>query len=382
MGAVRVLHLISSTGFYGAERWVLAAVRNFNPERVSSMLAVPEDSGQSMELYHRFLGLGHPVFRCPMRGRFDPGIIFQLRRIIRKEQINVIHTHGYKSDMIGLIAARVTGTLCVATPHGFDRYDKITEFYVRLSFPFLRRCDCVTPISEGLVEDMARIGVPSAKTRLILNGVDLTEIDAIKKGIESAGSASQSVRSIVHIGRLIERKNISALILAFDLLWRDRQDVRLLLVGEGPQEKMLRDLSNSLRCGPGVEFLGYRDDRLELLRRADVVAMTSQGEGIPRCLMEAMAMEVPIAAFDITGVDRLVLHERTGLLAPFGDAEALKNQFARILADPLLAQRLASNGRKHIDQNFSARRMAQEFTDLYFELLERKCRNLRAAAAQ
>jgi len=377
--AIRVLQLISSTGFYGAERWVLAAVRNFDPERVSSMLAVPEDKGQSLELYGHFRSLGLPAFRCPMRGRFDPGIIVQLRRIIKKERIDIIHTHGYKSDILGFITARLSGSHCVATPHGFDQSDKATGFYVRVSYHVLRRCNCVTPISAGLVNDVARIGVAPAKTRLILNGVDLSEIDAVKNSPEPARLHADSMKFLIHIGRLIEHKNIAAIIRAFDLLWHDRQDVRLLLVGEGPQEKMLRDLSNSLPCGPGVEFLGYREDRLELLRRAHVVAMASKSEGIPRCLMEAMAMEVPIAAFDVTGVDRLVLHEKTGLLAPFGDVEALKNRFARVLDHPLLARQLADNGRRYIEQNFSARRMAQEFTDLYFELLEGKGRNLQAA---
>lgn len=374
MKTVKVLHVISSTGFYGAERWILAAVRNLNPERVCSMLAVPEDSGQSMELFHRFRELGFPAFRCPMRGRFDPGIIKQLCKLIEREKINIIHTHGYKSDIIGVITARITGTPCVATPHGFDRYDRITEFYVRLSFPFLRRCDCVTPISEGLFEDMARIGVPPAKTRLILNGVDFTEIDAVKNNPELGGLTSQGARSIIHIGRLIERKNISALIRAFDLLWRERQDVFLSIIGEGPQEGLLKSLSDSLPCKPGVRFLGYREDRLRLMRSADLVAMTSQGEGIPRCLMEAMAMEIPIAAFAIAGVDRLVLDERTGLLAPFGDVVTLKDQFIRILDNPVLALRLGGNGRKYIEQNFSAARMAQKFTELYCELLDGKGR--------
>jgi len=97
--------------------------------------------------------------------------------------------------------------------------------------------------------------------------------------------------------------------------------------------------------------------------------MTSSLEGIPRCLMEAMAVGVPVVAYDIPGVDQLVDHEVTGLLAPFGDEDALLACCQRMLSDQELAERVVSNARKKVETVYSARRMASEYEELFSKLV-------------
>ena len=127
---------------------------------------------------------------------------------------------------------------------------------------------------------------------------------------------------------------------------------------------------------------GFVDRPLELLQHVDIFLMTSALEGIPRSLMEAMAMAKPVVAFDIPGVDQLVTHGETGLLAPFGDVDALAAHCTRLLHEPALARQLADNGRAYVLERFSAHRMAQEYTSLYRHLVGGESSDPSAAAGE
>jgi glycosyltransferase involved in cell wall biosynthesis len=101
----------------------------------------------------------------------------------------------------------------------------------------------------------------------------------------------------------------------------------------------------------------------------DLFAMSSSLEGIPRCMMEAMAMGIPVAAYNIPGVDRLVEHGKTGLLASFGDTTELKQCWERLLFDEPFRESITHGAREHIHASFSAQRMAREYTSLYREMV-------------
>ena len=101
-----------------------------------------------------------------LKGRFDPMIIMRLSRLIRQNKIDIIHTHGYKSDILGLLAARITGIKAVSTPHGFENApDLKLQTFIRLGCAALKRFDYVAPLSEELKSDMLRIKVNRSKIR-------------------------------------------------------------------------------------------------------------------------------------------------------------------------------------------------------------------------
>lgn len=371
---INVLQFICPSGLFGAEMWILALAKYLNPDEVSCRLAVShETANQNLELFERFSQLGLSAHKIRMRGRFDLRAIAKLKALVRNEGIDVLHTHGYKADILGLISARLAGAKALATPHGFENANDLKlQLYLKLGCVALRHFDLVAPLSGGLLEDMTRIRVPEHKTRFIRNGVDLQEVDLEMKQPFAPGFRSAEEKVIGYVGQLSHRKNLGSMIDAFDFLCRDHANVRLLLVGDGPQRIELQKKAHTLKCGDRIEFLGYRSDRLRIVKELDLFCMTSSLEGIPRCLMEAMAMRVPVVAYDIPGVDKLILDGQTGLLAPYGDMAALKNYWERLLFDGELSKTLAENGRRHVEKNFSAERMAAEYTQLYRELLNRE----------
>ena len=123
MRKINILQLICSTGFYGAERWVLALANNMNYEHFNCELAVTmEPEQETLEIVKQFKSTTHEI---PMGSRFDLSVVRKLADVIDNNQIDIIHTHGYKSDILGLLAAKKAGIKCVATPHGFDGSDSL-----------------------------------------------------------------------------------------------------------------------------------------------------------------------------------------------------------------------------------------------------------------
>ena len=379
---INVLQFICPAGMFGAEMWILALAKYLDPREVTCRLAVSHESpSQNLELFERYQELGLSAHKIRMSGRFDFRGISRLRALMQHEKIDVLHTHGYKSDILGLLATRMTDVKVLATPHGFENVNDLKlQAFIRLGNQALKRVDRVAPLSEELARDMARIGVPAHKTTMIWNGVDLQEVDQELEHPLRPVLRSGEEKRIGYVGQLSHRKNLGDLIDVFDLLCSAHEGVRLLLIGDGPKKSVLQAKARLLKCADRIEFLGYRSDRLRIIKELDLFCMTSSLEGIPRCLMEAMAMGVPVVAYEIPGVDRLILDGETGLLAPFGDKAALKVCWERLLTDGQLSEKLARNGRSHVEKNFSAERMAAEYTQLYRELRHRESTHSRPQA--
>lgn len=371
---LRILQFITPAGFYGAERWVLALANNFASDSIVCDLAVTEEGPeQDLSVAKYYPKQAGDVHYIPMKSRFDFGAVNQLVRIIKDRNIDIIHTHGYKSDILGIVAAKRAGIKCVSTPHGFAKNAGIKlALFIFFGNVMLRFFDAVVPLSDELMRDMERLKIPKRKTHFIRNGVDLRDIDETLNQIEKHQDSTTNTKDtkyIGFIGQLIPRKGIPDLIEVFDMLHASDKSLKLLLIGDGQQRQELESMVATKKSHANIEFLGFRQDRLELLNQFDLFVMTSSLEGIPRCMMEAMAVGVPVVAYDIPGVDQLIEHEVTGLLAPLGDKEALRAQCERILTNTELAEQLAKAARAKVDEKYSAARMAKEYVAIYEQLL-------------
>ena len=170
------------------------------------------------------------------------------------------------------------------------------------------------------------------------------------------------------MARLDEQKGHRHLIDAIAILASRRPNLVTLLAGEGPLEQSLRAQCAALGLDDRVRFLGYRRDVAELFEAADVVVLPSLYEGLPLVAIEALAAGRPMVATEVDGTPEVVIHERTGLLVPPANPVALAAAIERLLDDPALAARLASDGRKFVHENFAVRRQIEQTAALYSEL--------------
>ena len=368
---INILQFICPTGFYGAERWILALAKHLPRDKVQCDLAVTlEDNSRDLELVKKYRQECGETFELPMSSRFDLGVISKLVSLIKERKIDVIHTHGYKSDILGVIAARKAGIKCIVTPHGFENVkDPKLRLFIWLGCKAMGFADRVSPLSPQLMEDSRKHGVAEKKLVYIQNGVDLSEVEK-QRQCANPFKGSGDEKRIGFIGQMISRKNIFDILNIFDDLSEKHDNLRLIFVGDGDQRTKLEGYAKKLGSSPKIDFLGFRNDRLELLQSFDLFVMTSTLEGIPRCLMEACAMGIPVAAYDIPGIDQLITHEETGLLAAPGDTQTLATYWESLLFDNELATELADNARQYVQTHYSAQRMADEYLALFNQLTE------------
>ncbi|MCF6324176.1 MAG: glycosyltransferase [Gammaproteobacteria bacterium] len=363
---INVLQFICPTGFYGAERWILALAKHLAPDNIRCDLVVTIEPGtQNLEISRQYKRLGLDTYEISMNSKFDFSVISKLADIIRKNKIDIIHTHGYKSDIIGIMAARKAGIPCVVTPHGFaDEKDLKLNLFIWLGCKAMRYAAKVAPLSLQLLEDCKRVGVPVTKIEYIQNGVDLSEVES------QPVPQSSAEKRIGFVGQMINRKNIFDLLDVFDALHAKHPNTRLILLGDGNQREALEAHAKTLASRNNIEFPGFVNDRLALLKSFDLFAMTSTLEGIPRCLMEATAAEIPVAAYDIPGIDQIIAHDQTGLLAPPGDKQQLLAHWETLLFEPEIATRLSTAAKDYVYKHYSAQRMANEYTTLFEALIK------------
>lgn len=367
---IRVLQLGSPTGLYGAERWILALVKHLDRTRVEPEVAVILDDpalGADLCKHAQRLGIRATVFTA--YGRVNWSAIAQLRAYIDQHRIDVLHTHGYKTDVIGRLATWGSRCRIVTTPHGWSTNAGfkagVYEMLDRSIFPTFDR---VVPLSEDLYRGLHRIPLLRRKLRLIRNGVDIAEIDATSDGAAEAKAWKAGGDFVVgYIGQLIARKGLDTLLTAFKRLDEPRK--RLVIVGDGESRTELEALAVRLGIDARVSFCGFRPDRVALLKGFDVFVLPSRLEGIPRCLMEAMAASVPVIASNIPGCVDLVEHGRTGLLFEVDRTDSLLACMRELRADAAMRARLVSDARRLIENSYSAEHMAQQYVDIYEELV-------------
>ncbi|MGC8827667.1 MAG: glycosyltransferase, partial [Anaerolineae bacterium] len=148
--------------------------------------------------------------------------------------------------------------------------------------------------------------------------------------------------------------------------------LRVLLVGDGPLEESLRRFVQDAGLGRWTAFAGYREDIPRLLAGADIYVLPSLSEGMPRSILEAMAMELPVIASDIRGCRELVVDGETGLLVPPADADALAEALRRLAGDADLQRKMGEAGRRRVQQEFDERLVFQRLEEGYRDILQAK----------
>lgn len=371
MKQIKVLQLGTPSGLYGAERWILALIRSLPVgQQIDWWVgAIKDEPWQQVQLCQEAEASGFKTIIFESIGKISFHAVGLVRQFIRKNGIDILHTHGYKTDLIGVLATQGTACKIVTTPHGWTKKPDLKllcyEIMDRFLFPF---CDAVVPLSKAMADPLRFIPGLTRKLHLIQNGVDILEIEAIDSVAEEMRRWKGEGALIAgYIGRLITGKGIETLLSA--LAAPGMENWRLAIIGDGEKGEELKSLSQRLGLCDRVIFFGFRPDRLSFLKGFDAFVLPSESEGIPRCLMEAMAARVPVVASDIPGCRYLVDHKRTGLLFETNNTGKLTQALLSLGSDPQFVQALVNAAYTHVNTYYSASRMTIEYSLLYERLL-------------
>jgi glycosyltransferase involved in cell wall biosynthesis len=362
---MKILHLISSGGLYGAEAVILNLSHALNSGGDSSVLGVFGNSKNlNLQLHERALGEGIHSTVLPCEGQIDRSAIARIRKLAVESQIDIVHAHGFKADIYAYFALRNRGVSLVSTCHTWYDNDPVVTLYGKLDRFILRSYAAVVAVSDEVRDRLIQSGVGADKVRIIKNGID----------VQRFGKAAPSLRSydgqldgpiVGLVGRLSREKGIEVFLQAASRVVEEIPDARFVVVGEGPEREHLDSLIDELKLRKNAELLGRRDDMPSVYTSFDIMVSSSHQEGLPMVVLEGMASGLPLVATSVGDVPRVIEKGVSGVLVSPGDSDSLAANVASLLRDPVERRRIGGAARRRIEEEFSTERMTSDYLDVY-----------------
>jgi glycosyltransferase involved in cell wall biosynthesis len=359
------IQLVSTGGYYGAERALVELATYLRDEGWDSHVVALEGHGAS-EVVRQAAQRGVPAEAFVPDGRLGlRPMLSKLRQLLGRYPGAVIHSHGYKPDILLALARVPRRFACLATCHNWISDTAKMRLLETLDKRALRHFDHVIAVSEEIANELIRSGVPRGAVSVIDNGIEALPGDpGARARIRAEFALSPDTKILLHLGRLARSKRIDLLFQAAAALPAGLR-ATLLLVGEGEEREHLAAQAGQLGLAASVRFCGYRKDVAQLLAAADVFVLSSEKEGLPISVLEAMATSCPIVATRVGAIPRVVEDGRDGWIVPAGDPGALQNALAEALANPELARTRANSALAKFRAHYSRDSMGKRYLEIY-----------------
>lgn len=364
---VRVLHLLVTTALGGGPKHVFDLIRRLPRKEFEVLVAAPADG----PYFGRLTGLGVEVMVLSLN-RLHLRTLASLVRLVRQRRIQVIHSHGKGPGLYGRLVAWWTGLPAVHTFHGihYERYSRLGQvLYLALERRLSRLTHTVINVSSAQEAEGLALGLfAPTQSVVIVNGIDVAELDAV---VARAPIGRSDLGLALHdlvlgcVARFDPVKGLEVLLEAVRVLVPQYPELKLVLVGDGPEASKLRRLAHVMGLRGHVLFTGTVEEAPRMFPAWDVYISSSRKEGLPLALLEAMACELPVVATRVPGHVDAVAAGETGFLTNPDDPVDLAGHTARLLEDPALRSAMGQAGRARVAECFSAERTAQAVGGLY-----------------
>jgi glycosyltransferase involved in cell wall biosynthesis len=328
-----------------------------------------------------FEAVGTRVVPLEANSNYDPWAFARFVRALRSERPDILHTNSPISSAWGRIAGKIVGVphIVGVEHHMHDARRPLARAIDDLTLPL---ADSVIGVSEAVTRSFASLErwlleVTDTPVVTIPNGVNVEAINAgcrDSDGILDPYPVEPSDPIIGTVGRHVEEKGYRYLIEAMGPITREHPNAKLLLVGDGPERAALEQRARrrgllDTNDPDTVVFVGQQPSVPPFLAHFDVGAFPSIDESFGLALAETMAAGVPVVGADIPAFRRLLNDSEAGVLVPPRDSDALATATSTVLADDSRRERLSSRGRIRIEQHFSIERTAQNYAELYRDLV-------------
>jgi glycosyltransferase involved in cell wall biosynthesis len=362
---MKILHIISSGGMYGAESVILNLSKALEEEGHRSMAAVFWNT-QNPNLEFREVadraGIETHLLLCD--GQFDSSVMGRIRDLACRTNADIVHTHNYKADIFASLALRGRPNALVSTCHSWlDTNPKVYVYGVVDRF-MLKRFDHVCAVSEAIKLRLLKSGLAESKISIIPNGIDIAPYE-YAGALRSSSQDSRHEYTVGLVGRLSKEKAIHVFVQAANLLRYQFPNAKFVIYGEGPERKNLERQIRKLKLSDRVSLHGRSSDMPSVYASLDVLVSTSLNEGLPMTLLEGMASQLPIIATPVGDIPSLIPSSEYGILIPPNDASALASEIGQILRNPDKREDLGMRAQWRIQESFSSRAMADHYLRVY-----------------
>lgn len=343
-----IIHLLSSGGFYGAERMLLDHCLATPGQHQVLFLDAPP------ELLARFREAGVDCLGCA-------GLVALLGHLRqRRDQRPLINTHNFKGLLFGWVGATLLRLPLVITQHGFTPRSRKQKFYTWLSLQLCRTAsvDRVVCVAESIAALHRQANVRADKLQVIPNGLPATHDLPPHSG-------ERQRRLAGYVGRLSHEKGPDLFLDALIPLCQQYPQLDAVMLGDGPERESLQARIDEAGLQARITLPGYQTDMRAWWQQLDALVISSRTEGTPMILLEAMQAGVPVVAFGVGGIPDVLQDRHNGLLAAPTDSAALARQIGALLDDPALAGELIDNARQTQRDRYDLKALAERWSQLY-----------------
>lgn len=332
------------------------------------------------ELYRRALE-GPDLIPLAPRSEVDLTAAWKLSRIIRQWRPEIVHAH----DPHAVAMAALALSFSAPTPRPALVASRRVDFHLQAhSFSRwkYRQVDLFIAASEAIRHVLEKDGIPPRRVVIVHDGIDVAKIQRLPAiDVHAEFWLPHGAPVLANVAALVPHKGQKFLVDAMPHVLGEVPDARLIIFGEGELRAELEHQVKAHRIEKHVLMPGFREDVLQLMKSVDVFVMSSVTEGLGSTILDAMAMKLPVVATRAGGIPEAVVHGRTGLLVPPGDARALAQAIVEVLKDAKLRQQMGEAGAARVSEQFGVGRLLSGTLAAYKRAIELCAeRDARAAA--
>jgi glycosyltransferase involved in cell wall biosynthesis len=380
MQRVNLLYVITKLELGGAQKQLLGLISHLDKKRYNPSLI----SAQQGFLVHRVSSIKELKF---VKSQFlersvkpikDFLALFQIYSFIKKNNIDIVHTHSSKAGILGRWAAKLAGVkIIIHTVHGwsFNEYQnpfwrRIIIWLERLTALIIDKLIVVSyhDLKKGLENHIGN----KEKYRLIRYGIDYIEFSNRVEGLrETLGISAQDLL-IGMIACFKPQKSPQDFIKLAYLVSKAIPHTKFLLVGDGILRRQIERLISEYNLEQQVILTGWREDILRILSAIDIFVLTSLWEGLPISVLEAMAASRPVVVTNTGGITEIIAEGKNGFLVSQGDINKLAERVIELLKDNILRNQIGQNARNSLGYDFTLENMVRHAENLYQDLIKQK----------
>lgn len=359
----------------GAEMVAIRLAERLNKNKYRAIVCSLSDEGPLRSI---LIKKEIPFYTLNKKEGKDFSIVFRLRSLLKKEKIDIIHSHTIGPLLYSYLSTRFLKKIKLVHSEHINMEQEISYssrhfYYNKILFGSI---DGFVSIANHLTEYFnERFNFRGAFITTIPNSIELTEFDIQNKSANNClknelGLPDKS-KVIGNISALREQKDHMTLIQAMEYVIKCDSDAVLVIAGEGECEDQLRLYVKERKLEKNIIFLGYRSNVRSLLQDFDIFVLSSLYEGLPVCVLEAMASGIPVVATDVDGTNELVRNDQTGSLVPIKSPHKMADAIVKLLSDPDKIRKMGESARYVIKNEYNNIDMIRKYED-YYECIWRK----------
>ncbi len=362
---IRILHLTFDMAIGGTEQVICQLIEGADNSLFQQQICCID--AEVGALGQKLQQQGIQVQALARKPGFDWSLVRQIRQMIKSSDISIVHCHQYSPWVYGWLAARGTAAKVIFTEHGRFFPDRHRRKAWLVNKVMAATTAHITAISAATKTALAEFEFISAdKIRVVYNGIQaLSASDIATAQLKAQLGIPEGGLVIGTVARLDAIKNQPMILKAFAQLSKQLPELRLLIVGDGPERAALQALANALQINNQVIFAGFQSPATDYMALMDIFLLPSFSEGTSMTLLEAMSLGIPCVVSDVGGNAEVIESGKNGIVMPSNTEQALVDAVLEYVRHPELRAQAAAYARQRFTEAFSAAQMRRHYADLY-----------------